>query len=128
MARFIGSPTMNTVDTKVSHLAGSGVRMSAYGRSFSLPELQFVADTVTFGIRPNDLRPCSPEDAWFEGEISVVERLGSQTFGYLEVGEGQMFSVEFDRNADVKLGERICVTGDPKSVHIFDHKTGRRLN
>jgi multiple sugar transport system ATP-binding protein len=128
VARFIGSPTMNTIEAGATASNLGGIVISTLGRSFRLPGLQADTGAITFGIRPNDLKVCSPEDAWFEGEISVAERLGSQTFAYVEVADGQMFSVEFDRNADVAVGERIHLSGDPAAVHLFDSKTGRRLN
>ncbi len=42
-----------------------------------------------------DLQVCSPEVAWFTGELSVVERLGSRTFGHLDSGRDRMITVEF---------------------------------
>ncbi|MCQ2002506.1 ABC transporter ATP-binding protein [Rhizobium sp. NRK18] len=128
VARFIGSPTMNTVEATATPSDQGGIVISALGRQFRLPNTQALSGAITFGIRPNDLKACQPEDAWFEGEISVAERLGSQTFAYVEMADGQMFSVEFDRNADVAVGERIHLSGNPSAVHLFDTETGRRMN
>lgn len=128
VARFIGSPTMNTFDAQLDDAGGGVTRIRALGREFQLPDLQPVKETVTFGIRPNDLKPCSQQEAWFEGEVVVAERLGSQTFVYVEVEGGMMLSAELDRNADVQVGERICLSGDPKAVHVFDKGTGLRIN
>ncbi len=128
VARFIGSPTMNTFDAELTRADGGGTSVRALGRTFHLPDLQHINGTVTFGIRPNDLKPSSPEEAWFEGEVAVAERLGSQTFVYVEVEGGMMLSAELDRNADVQVGERIWLSGDPKVVHVFDKQSGLRIN
>ena len=128
VARFIGSPTMNTVDAEIDATEGSGVMIRVLGRNFPVGGLDLPTETITLGVRPNDLKQCSRQDAWFDGEIVVAERLGSQTFGYVEVGSDVMFSVEFDRNANVCVGDHISLCGDPQTVHVFDRKTGRRLN
>ncbi|SHN11882.1 ABC transporter ATP-binding protein [Roseibium suaedae] len=128
VARFIGSPTMNTVAAEIQPDGAGGTAVTALGSTFRLDGTGLPQGEVTFGIRPNDLTPCAAEDAWFKGEISVAERLGSQTFLYVEVGNGQMFSVEIDRNADVTVGDQIHLAGDPIAIHLFDKTSGRRLN
>ncbi|MUO85316.1 sn-glycerol-3-phosphate ABC transporter ATP-binding protein UgpC [Agrobacterium vitis] len=127
VARFIGSPTMNTVEATLSYRNDGGMTLSVLGRDHVLPHLPF-AGPVTLGLRAHDLVPCEPQDAWFSGEIVVTERLGSQTYGYVEVGGDQMFSVEFDRDADVASGTLINLRCDPQAVHLFDYETGRRFN
>jgi multiple sugar transport system ATP-binding protein len=128
VARFIGSPTMNTIEAVATPGDQGGIVINTLGRDFRLPGVDAVTGKITLGIRPGDLKACAPEHAWFEGEISVAERLGSQTFAYVEIADGQMFSVEFDRNADVSVGERIYLSGDSAAVHLFDNETGRRIN
>ena len=84
--------------------------------------------TATLGIRPEDLTVCSREEAWLSGELAVAERLGSQTYGYLEVGEARMLTVEFPRNTPISVGERIYVRPDMDAIHLFDTASGQRLN
>ncbi len=129
VARFIGSPTMNTLPAKVTGAAGSGTGLLVAGRQIALPAaIRAAASGMTLGIRPEDLVRCPPEDAWFTGDLAVVERLGSQTYGYVEIGESRMLTVEFPRDAEIRVGERIHVRGNPAGTHIFDDATGLRLN
>ena len=128
VARFIGSPTMNTVDATLSHRVDGGVTMAVLGQEIALPSLEVPAGPVTLGVRAHDLTPCEKEEAWFTGEIAVTERLGSQTFGYVEVGADQMFSVEFDRDAEISTGAQVSLRGDAQALHLFDRPTGRRVN
>ncbi|HMF69405.1 MAG TPA: TOBE domain-containing protein, partial [Phyllobacterium sp.] len=86
------------------------------------------ARTITFGIRPEDLTVCDAGQAWFSGELVVVERLGSQTFGYLDAGTEKLITVEFPRTAEVQVGDRVSVKGDSSNVHLFDSERGQRIN
>jgi multiple sugar transport system ATP-binding protein len=126
VARFIGSPTMNTLEAEVVHDNG-GCVIKTFGRSIAFPGAQVPAGPAVLGIRPGDLKRCPAADALFEGEISVAERLGSQTFLYVEIDGGQMISVEINPEADVRVGERLSLTCDPHKIHLFDSEIGRRL-
>jgi multiple sugar transport system ATP-binding protein len=127
VARFIGSPTMNTMPVDV---VDDGARQSIIrlggralpGSNISLSQ----SGPAILGIRPEDLSPCSAEDAWFGGELAVAERLGSQTYGYVDIGEDRMLTVEFPRHAAIRLGDQIHVRGNPETIHLFDGKSGLR--
>ena len=126
VARFIGSPTMNTIDAAF----GDGNTINVLGRQIEAAEFagERRAAAIVFGIRPEDLTSCSPEVAWFSGEVVVAERLGSQTYAYVEIGDTRMLTVELPRDADITVGEKLHVTGHSRTIHLFDKATGRRLN
>lgn len=131
VARFIGSPTMNTFPVSVVESAGNNIIVELpAGRTTikSQNGLSEAARTITFGIRPEDLTVCDAGQAWFSGEMVVVERLGSQTFGYLDAGTEKLITVEFPRTAEVQVGDRISVKGDSSNVHLFDSEKGQRIN
>ncbi len=125
VARFIGSPTMNTIDATF----GGDNAISVLGRQIDIEDNVggLSAAPIVFGIRPEDLISCSQEEAWFSGEVVVAERLGSQTYVYVELGDTHMLTVELPRNADITVGETIHIKGEPGSVHLFDKASGRRL-
>ena len=130
VARFIGSPTMNTMETEiVADGGGRAIRL----RERTLPIAgmtgqEIPVGAVTLGIRPEDLVACPPEEAWFSGEIAVAERLGSQTYGYAEIGEARMLTVEFPRNTSIGVGQAVHVRPNREAIHLFDMAAGRRLN
>jgi multiple sugar transport system ATP-binding protein len=131
VARFIGSPTMNTLPARVIESAGNNLVVQLPSGRAAIDiggGSPVAAKTITFGVRPEDLTVCNTTDAWFSGELVVVERLGSQTFGYLDAGTEKLITVEFPRTADVQVGERIDVKGDERHVHLFDQETGQRMN
>jgi multiple sugar transport system ATP-binding protein len=128
VARFIGSPTMNTLPAEIAS-DGESLKLLGKTAAGSIPGARTLAgEEVTLGIRPEELTPCSPEQAWFSGELMVAERLGSQTYGYVEVGHSKMLTVEFPRDRDIAVGEMIHVKGNPERAHLFDAETGKRLN
>lgn len=127
VARFIGSPTMNTIDADVS---GNGI-ITVLGREIALGDIKLpiaANGKIVLGVRPEDLIRCSPEEAWFSGEVVVAERLGSQTFGYIEIGDTRMLTVELPRDAEIDVGEVFHLRADPASIHLFDKQTGKRIN
>ncbi|MBP1844314.1 ABC-type sugar transport system ATPase subunit [Rhizobium petrolearium] len=130
VARFIGSPTMNTFSAElVTH--GEKVKVRLKDRAIMLENeaaQQLRAGAATLGIRPEDLVVCSPEEAWFGGRLAVAERLGSQTYGYLETGNARMLTVEFPRDTAISVGDLIHVRPNIDAVHVFEEASGRRLN
>ena len=124
VARFIGSPTMNTVELKLN---GDGELPIGKAR-IAVPWLSGAAGTpIILGIRAEDLSRCDASQAWFTGELAMVERLGGQTFGYLDTGGERMVTVEFPRHSTVKVGDQVSVRGEANVLHLFDGKSGRRL-
>jgi len=129
VARFIGSPTMNTMPAAiVATDTGSAIRLS--DRTLPLAGLDTPPPpgAATFGIRPEDLIACPQEEAWFSGELAVAERLGSQTYGYVEIGQPRMLTVEFPRDTPIRVGDRIHVRPNMQAIHLFDAASGLRIN
>lgn len=126
VARFIGSPTMNTIDAAFE---GDNA-ITVLGRRIEVADHTCKRQTapIVFGIRPEDLVTCSAEEAWFSGEVAVAERLGSQTYAYVETGDTHMLTVELPRDANITVGENMHLKGQASLVHIFDRSTGKRLN
>ncbi|WP_342210321.1 TOBE domain-containing protein [Rhizobium sullae] len=118
-------PRQSHLNTFVASWAEAN-RLSLLGRSIDVAAVageRSVATSVTFGIRPEDLVACSPEDAWFSGEVAVAERLGSQTYAYVEIGEvsdGLLESAYLDDSESVPApcprgGGRTAGPGQPVS-------------
>ncbi|MBM1175038.1 ABC transporter ATP-binding protein [Microvirga arabica] len=130
VARFIGSPTMNTFNLRPEQRSGVlGLRLQSEN-VIEFPESSLrLADKapVTVGIRPEDLGVCSPDKAWLTGETVVVERLGGQTYAYIDVGGDRLLTVELPRSSDVRPGTTLSVAGQPEAVHLFS-EAGNRLN
>jgi multiple sugar transport system ATP-binding protein len=59
--------------------------------------------------------------------VSVIEPTGSETQVFARIGGHKIVGVFRERVA-VRPGEALPMTPDPNSVHLFDEKTGLRLN
>ncbi|HSI40222.1 MAG TPA: sn-glycerol-3-phosphate ABC transporter ATP-binding protein UgpC [Xanthobacteraceae bacterium] len=129
-ARFIGSPTMNCLPGQSAEPPGSAAALKVLQGTIALDTGVTIGggQPVIVGIRPEDLAFCEPENAWFHGEIVVAERLGNQTYAYVEIGHARMLTVECPRDADIHVGDLVHVRGNTTKLHIFDEASGRRLN
>lgn len=114
VAQFIGSPKMNVVPCSVS---GSHYQLDG-GRQGDYPYQH--ANAVQMGIRPEHLSLTKAGDGVCDGQVEVVEYLGSDTFVLIDcAGLGQI-SVRVIGDADVKTGDRVGLVPDPARVLFFD--------
>jgi multiple sugar transport system ATP-binding protein len=138
VAGFIGTPPMNFVEGALREENGQAV-FAADGMGIGVGRERAAkakgGDTVTLGIRPEDLRVSSSEtptaDAGQSGEaltgrVVLVERLGGTSHVHFDVAGGanrMMASVGNDVLPEV--GETIAVRIPPERVHLFgsDGKT-----
>ncbi|TFF27342.1 sn-glycerol-3-phosphate ABC transporter ATP-binding protein UgpC [Jiella endophytica] len=130
VAQFIGSPTMNVVECEVVANRPDAVEVALPSGRVAMPFAgkERPQHGVTLGIRPEDLSSTSEGDSWFSGTLSVVERLGGQTFGYLDIGRDKMITVELPRDSRARVGDRLSVASKAANAHLFDTETGRRLD
>jgi len=122
VAGFIGSPKMNFLPVTVSAVDGTGATVRlAGGSSITVPvqpgRLR-AGDAVMLGVRPEHLRPA--EQGEIAGEVMVVERLGGETFLYVQLGAGEMLVIQADGEIPTQVHEKIMVKLDPATCHLFD--------
>lgn len=130
VAQFIGSPTMNAIPAAVNFNDSNHFELECLQRKHLLNgQIQNMTGQkeLILGVRPEDMELCAPDDAWFSGELVVVERLGGQTFGYLEIGQPKMLTIELERESDLTAGQVIHVKAKHKAVHLFDQQSGLKI-
>ncbi|WP_026304393.1 ABC transporter ATP-binding protein [Kaistia granuli] len=103
VAGFIGSPKMN-------FLTGAAAEK---------------LDATTIGIRPEHIRVVPAGGVW-EGKVSHLEKLGSDTFVYVAVEGADMVTVRIVGQADFEVGSTVGLAADEAHIHRFD-KDGRAL-
>ncbi len=124
VAGFIGSPKMNFLPAKVAAVDGAGAGVTVElpgGATLALPMVPGnlkAGEAVTFGVRPEHLRPGAAGE--ITGEVTVVERLGGETFLYVQLAGGGMIVVQADGEIPTRVHERITVKLDPVTCHLFD--------
>ncbi|MFS0899113.1 ABC transporter ATP-binding protein [Mycolicibacterium litorale] len=115
VAGFIGSPSMNLVDGR---LAGE------------LFPVRGLTDTVTLGVRPEDLLVMPRADG--DGRVELVELLGPRYVFIVRAGAHRLTAVV--EAATVAAWPHVPVAGDavdiavrPERVHLFDTASGERI-
>jgi multiple sugar transport system ATP-binding protein len=134
VAGFIGSPSMNFIETTIAETggalyaetAGLRVRVPAEHVSRLAP---YKTQTVTLGIRPEDLREASGGDApdlTFEALVEVVEPLGSEILLDTRVGS-QTVVARVDPTVRTKHHKKIGLAFIPDRIHFFDNETDEAI-
>jgi multiple sugar transport system ATP-binding protein len=128
VARFIGSPPMNTVDGVIASEAGeSVVRVGTSTFPAGAATGQRLEDgrRVVLGIRPEHL---SLGDGPVKADVHTVEWLGHERHLICDIGGSMVTVREPADGATVKAGEAVSLTADPAFIHLFDADTTERLN
>ena len=126
VARFIGSPPMNTIPATVTLDDGDLWADTGAGR-LRLPSIDEHIEEgapVVVGVRPEDLhRDSGP----LEGTVRAVEWLGPERHVLCEV-DGTVVTIrEPAEKQDPQVGDRLDIGCDPVNVHVFDAQTTERL-
>lgn len=78
---------------------------------------------VTVGVRPEHL--ILAEDGWAT-QTTVIEPTGSETQITARI-EDILVRILIAGRTNIRVGETIYVTADPKHLHLFDTQSGRRI-
>ncbi|MFT3988114.1 ABC transporter ATP-binding protein [Aestuariivirga sp.] len=123
VAGFIGSPAMNFLDATLIAAAEKGVRLALKnGAEIAVPRRPGTAkagDPVTLGIRPEDVQ-IGGGDARVEGTVVAVERLGNESFIYLDLPGSTEFAVHAAGDVAAAVGSKIDVGLIASRCHVFD--------
>ncbi|HXY90886.1 MAG TPA: ABC transporter ATP-binding protein [Acidimicrobiia bacterium] len=132
VARFIGSPPMNTVEGRIKRADGALVVELPGGHAPLPPPIaRAVAarnlDQVVLGARPEDLR-FGREDG-VTASVTAVESLGHECHVACRLDDGQLVIVRQRSQADVpKPDEKVRLVAAPEVLHVFDPTTGSRVD
>jgi multiple sugar transport system ATP-binding protein len=129
VAGFIGSPSMNFFDGKITKEDGAlyvdmdsfRVRIPDERRA---PYEGIVDQKIVFGIRPEDIHnpqfaPPSIIAEPVETKVDVTELMGNEIFLYLVNGE-HSFVARVDPRTRVEMGDDLQVVFNMQNMHIFD--------
>ncbi len=128
VAGFIGSPAMNFLGGETT---AEGQQIGDYHMPLPREAVAAASDEgVVVGVRPEHLS-ISTDGEGFPIEVTVVEELGADAYVYGRSGvEGAPDNVivRTEARREVAKGSTVHVTAQPDKVHIFDAKSGDRLN
>lgn len=122
VASFIGSPTMNFLNGKIS----KGKFVADNGTKWELSKKTKIEDgrSCVYGVRPENLLIAKKG---VEAEIRVVEPSGSETQVVTDVS-GEKFVCLFRERISKNPGETITILPDADKSHLFDADTGLRIS
>jgi multiple sugar transport system ATP-binding protein len=129
VARFIGSPPMNTVTGAVDLDVSPSVR--AGDAVIPLPETLLPAArdattaTVVVGVRPEHVS-LAPGGV-LAGEVAVVESLGHERHVVCRVGDELVIARQSEDEAMPRIGDAVRLALAADHLHLFDAATGLRL-
>ena len=128
VAGFIGSPSMNLIDAKFDTKGEAVILPNGGIVKLGKAMADRAGKKVTFGIRPEHIGVAKSKDSGIELVVNVVEQLGADTLVHTNLGA---------RNADMVVrlsgihamenGAKLNVIFKPKSIHLFDTATGKRI-
>jgi multiple sugar transport system ATP-binding protein len=124
VAQFIGSPPMNFLDFHGSIDAGAD-RVALDGITVQVPQSRHGASGgLTFGVRPEHVR--LDDSAPYRGRVVATEYLGTTQIVTLDTANGAV-KARVASSDHVATGVTTGLTFDPRTVTIFDAKTGQAL-
>jgi multiple sugar transport system ATP-binding protein len=130
VARFIGSPSMNTVAARVAG-DGEGVVVDLPGAEVTLPPAIGAAvaraglTDVVLGVRPEHVRI---DGGPVPSTVTVVESLGHERHVVCRLDDGTMVIVrQPSSEAAVRDGSTVRLSLPAENLHVFDAATGRRV-
>lgn len=127
VARFIGSPPMNTIDGRFVLDGGlpfvrvPGGRFAASGIT---TETVVDGTGVVVGVRPEHLEI---GDGPVSATIRSVEWLGHERHVTCDLGTTEVIVRQATRDPGPDVGDRVELNADPANVHLFDPSTTVRL-
>jgi multiple sugar transport system ATP-binding protein len=124
-AGFIGSPKMNFLQGTVSVAAPDAVtvtlRDGAMLRAAVDGSAAVIGAPVTVGIRPEHLRMADAAGQHIAGRVSHVERLGAQSFLYMDIAAGEQdFCTASPGDSAATAGEQVALGVPASALHVFD--------
>ncbi|MEZ9564109.1 ABC transporter ATP-binding protein [Vibrio artabrorum] len=129
VASFIGSPSMNLVDTALRRDGENLIVEIAPSSRIRIPKVmqaeleQYVDNPVCFGIRPEHISLAQEGESLntFEGKLSIVENLGNEKYLYFTVGGKELTARVQDQSiTTADIGRTFRFNLNTEFCHIFD--------
>ena len=133
VAKFIGSPGMNFLETEAVNGGGKrALKFLGDGTRLELPD--FLADklksrkeltAVTWGTRPEDVSVV-PEGTpnSLRGNVFVIENMGNHKLIDVKLQDETLVRVSVLPKTEISIGDNVSIAFDMKMVRLFDTENG----
>ena len=119
VAGFIGTPPMNLIPAQWTENT-----IDIQGITHQAPMFTSQSKNITVGIRPNDFRLTLHG---ISARVLHIEDLGDNTIINLEANTLRL-KLKMEGLTNLREGEEVHLSFDPKSAHLFDRLNGQRIN
>ena len=132
VAGFIGSPSMNFIDTTVTFEEGDAV-LEHPSFSYHLSEdlsltLEDGYEEAILGIRPESVKVVDePTQNSVSVTIDVVEPLGKEQILYFTLDDGDQYTASVEGHRFVSEGEELELLFPMERLHLFDAESSEAI-
>jgi ABC-type sugar transport system ATPase subunit len=120
VAGFIGSPKMNIIEAR-----SDGRSISSVIGPVAIPTVE---GPVKIGVRPEHILAGRHDGmSTLSGHVEVVERLGANSYAYVQIDNGSLLTVELPGMTQVRAGEQLEFSIRPGAITVFGPE-GRRID
>jgi multiple sugar transport system ATP-binding protein len=125
VAGFIGSPSMNFMDGKISGISDNNVEFELDNSQkmqvhCSPGDEMTTGEPLSVGIRPEHLELTENGDTKLQGEVFAVERLGGETYLYVNTEKNKELTVHATGDKVVGVGDLVSIGFSSKNCHLFN--------
>jgi multiple sugar transport system ATP-binding protein len=125
VAGFIGSPAMNFLDGKISGISDQTIEFELNNQQkIQIPcqpgEQTAAGSSAKAGVRPEHLELTGDSDAILQGEVFAVERLGGETYLYVNTEKNEELTVHAAGDKVVSVGDLVSIGFSSKNCHLFN--------
>ncbi|MGM0874513.1 MAG: ABC transporter ATP-binding protein [Bacillota bacterium] len=134
VAGFIGEPPMNIFTVVTVYDDGKPYFKTENSViKFEVPDkyLPYVkeGEKYKFGIRPTDITISTGSNQYtVQTMVSVFENLGEECRIHIRIEDDNILSVVSNEIYHFKSGDQIKLLFNQERIHVFDSKTGERIN
>jgi len=125
VAGFIGSPAMNFFSGTVNKVSSTGIHFilensdTLIFKKCHKPEVS-VGENIQFGVRPEHFVFAKNQTQTITGKVYAVERLGGETYIYLNSKTDKDIIVHCTGDREIKVGENLDVGFSIEDCHLFN--------
>jgi multiple sugar transport system ATP-binding protein len=128
VAGFIGSPRMNFLPGEIETATGNALTLRlAAGEPVMAPGTSDgvrPGQKVTLGLRPEHLLEGGGGDAELKGRVIAVERLGGESYIYVDHGEEQPLTLKAGGASKARVDDVVTIGVPAQACYLFDEQGG----
>jgi sn-glycerol 3-phosphate transport system ATP-binding protein len=128
VAGFIGSPSMNFLEARISEDGNEAVFAGGEALGLSINLSKHANQLVQIGIRPEHLQETEAKTEMASQKVDMIEHLGADTMLHGTFGNSDSkLTVRLEGIRIINQGEVLPLKVEPKNIHVFDTDTSQRL-